>query len=388
MRVLGIETSCDETAAAVVEDGRWIRSNVVASQIALHRAYGGVVPELAARGHVTAIMPVVRAAMAEAGITPAGLDAIAVTTGPGLAGALLVGANTAKGMAYATGLPLIGVNHLEGHIAANWLVPVVGPADSQAAVGDPGPPPLPALCLLVSGGHTELILVEAPGRYRHLGRTRDDAAGEAFDKGARLLGLGYPGGPAIQAAAAQGDPGRFELPRAWLRDSLDFSFSGLKTALLRTVEPYRIRDDTPRPVDGSPFPAHRPVLLRDDLPVADLAAGFQAAVTDVLATRAVEAAFVTGARSLVLAGGVAANAELRARLDRAVSARWPGGDRPAIRYPALWLCTDNAAMIAAAGSWRFRAAAADWSGEIRPRWPLAELAPVPGTNETPSTPAR
>ncbi|HEV2527470.1 MAG TPA: tRNA (adenosine(37)-N6)-threonylcarbamoyltransferase complex transferase subunit TsaD [Thermomicrobiales bacterium] len=385
MRILGIETSCDETAAAIVEDGRWIRSNVVASQIALHRTYGGVVPELAARGHVTAIMPVVRTALDEAGLTLADVGAIAVTTGPGLAGALLVGANTAKGMAFATGLRLIGVNHLEGHIAANWLVPAVVPAGSESGITDPGPPPLPAICLLVSGGHSELILVEAPGRYRHLGRTRDDAAGEAFDKGARLLGLGYPGGPAIQAAASGGDPDRFDLPRAWLPGSNDFSFSGLKTALLRAVDPYRIQDDAPRPVDDSPFPAHRPVRLRDDLPVADLAAGFQAAVTDVLATKTVEAAATTGARSLVLAGGVAANAALRERLVQAVERRWPRGGGPEIRYPALWLCTDNAAMIAEAGSWRLGEATAGWSGEIRPRWPLAELAelaPMPGTSGT------
>ncbi len=376
MRILGIETSCDETAAAVVEDGRWIRSNVVASQISLHRTYGGVVPELAARSHVTAIMPVIRAALGEAGVTLQDLDGIAVTTGPGLAGALLVGANTAKGIAYATGLPLVGVNHLEGHIAANWLVPAVVTFGHEVETEDTGPPPLPAICLLVSGGHTELILVEAPGRYRHLGRTRDDAAGEAFDKGARLLGLGYPGGPAIQSAASGGDEDRFELPRAWLPDSHDFSFSGLKTALLRIVEPYRLRDDTPRPVDHAPFPAHRPVRLRDDTPVADLAAAFQAAVADVLATKAVGAVAATGARSLVLAGGVAANATLRERLATAVAARWPGGGGPEIRYPALWLCTDNAAMIAAAGTWRMAEASTDWSDDVRPRWPLSELEPL------------
>ena len=388
MRILAIETSCDETAAAVVEDGRWIRSSVVASQIALHRQYGGVVPELAARGHVTAIMPTVRAALAEAGLAARELDAIAVTTGPGLAGALLVGANAAKGLAYATGLPLIGVNHLEGHIAANWLVPEVVPPGNEpvfaevtaVTIGVDGrdasrPPVLPAICLLVSGGHSEIVLVEAPGRYRHLGRTRDDAAGEAFDKGARLLGLGYPGGPAIQRAAEGGAPDRFELPRAWLPDTFDLSFSGLKTALLRLIEPYRLPAE-PAPPDDAPFPVHRPRPLRDDLPVADLAAGYQAAVADVLATKAVEAARSTGARSLVLAGGVAANAALRDRLAGTVVRVWPGGDGPEVRYPPLWLCTDNAAMIGAAAFWRRDEATRDWSGDIRPRWPLAELPPL------------
>lgn len=377
MRILAIETSCDETAAAVVEDGRWVRSSVVASQIALHQAYGGVVPELAARGHVTAIMPVVRAALAQAGVTVPEIDAFAVTTGPGLAGALLVGVNAAKGLAYAADRPLIGVNHLEGHIAANWLVPrVVAAGTDERELPPFEPPALPALCLLVSGGHSEIILIEAPGRYRHLGRTRDDAAGEAFDKGARLLGLGYPGGPVIQAAAAEGDPARFDLPRAWLPDSDDFSFSGLKTALLRLIEPYRLPAE-PAPPDDAPFPVHRPRRLRDDLPVADLAAGYQAAVVDVLASKAVAAARTHGARSLVLAGGVAANAALRQRIADEVAGRWAGGGAPEVRYPALWLCTDNAAMIAAAAFWRLGEATRRWSGDVRPRWPLAELTPLP-----------
>ncbi len=376
MRILAIETSCDETAAAVVEDGRWVRSSVVASQIALHQAYGGVVPELAARGHVTAIMPVVRAALTEAGVTTAEIDAFAVTTGPGLAGALLVGVNAAKGLAYATDRPLIGVNHLEGHIAANWLVPrVVPPGSDLDLVPAFEPPALPALCLLVSGGHSEIILIEAPGRYRHLGRTLDDAAGEAFDKGARLLGLGYPGGPVIQAAAQRGDPTRFELPRAWLPDTDDFSFSGLKTALLRLIEPYRLPAE-PAPPDDAPFPAHRPRKLRDDLPVADLAAGYQAAVVDVLASKAVAAARTHGARSLVLAGGVAANAALRQRIVDTVAATWRDGGAPEIRYPSLWLCTDNAAMIGSAAFWRLDDATRDWSGDVRPRWPLADLIPA------------
>lgn len=375
MRILAIETSCDETAAAVVEDGRWVRSSVVASQMELHRAYGGVVPELAARGHVTAIDPVVRAALAGAGLAAREVDAIAVTVGPGLAGALLVGVNAAKGLAWATGRPLIAVNHLEGHIAANWLVPEVVPSGRPAAEVI-APPALPALCLLVSGGHSELILVEAPGRYRHLGRTRDDAAGEAFDKGARLLGLGYPGGPVIQAAAAAGDPERFDLPRASLPDSSDFSFSGLKTALLRQIEPWRLPADD-APPDDAPFPTHRPRRLDPAAPVADLAAGFQAAIVDALVGKTVEAAVATGARSLVLAGGVAANAALRERLAAAVARTWPGDGAPEVRYPALWLCTDNAAMIGAAAHWRAASVAADWTADVRPRWPLAELPALP-----------
>ena len=375
VNLLGIETSCDETAAAVVAKGRLIRANVVASQIALHQRYGGVVPELAARGHVTAIIPVIETALAEAGMVIADIDAIAVTTGPGLAGALLVGVNVAKGLAWVTGRPLIGVNHLEGHIAANWLVPAVAAGPDMDVPDDWLPPALPALCLLVSGGHTELILVEAPGRYRHLGRTRDDAAGEAFDKGARLMGLGYPGGPAIQRTAAMGDPERIALPRAWMDGSDDFSFSGLKTALLHATESYRL-PDAPAPSDGAPFPVHRPRRYRDDLPIADLAASYQAAVVDVLASKTVAAARRTGARSLVLAGGVAANQALRDRLASEVARAWPADGAPEVRYPPLWLCTDNAAMIAAAGSWRRREADRDWRLDVRPRWPLAELPPI------------
>ena len=218
MNILGIETSCDETAAAVVVDGQRVRSNVVASQIALHQAHGGVVPELAARRHVTVIIPVVQAALEEAGLGRGDVDVLAVTEGPGLAGSLLVGVNVAKAMAYALDRPLVAINHLEAHIYANWLgLPGESP---------PSPPTFPLVCLLVSGGHTELILMTGHGRYRHLGRTLDDAAGEAFDKGARLLGLGYPGGPAIERAAADGHPGRFDLPRSWLGDGYDFSFSG------------------------------------------------------------------------------------------------------------------------------------------------------------------
>ena len=262
MNILGIETSCDETAAAVVTAGRRVRSNVIASQIQIHQPHGGVVPELAARQHVTAIVPTVEAALSEAGVTRDALDVIAVTIGPGLAGSLLVGVNAAKALAYALDRPLVGVNHLEAHIYANWLTPADEPVSR--------PPAFPLLCLLVSGGHTELIEMTDHGQYHHLGRTLDDAAGEAFDKGARLLGLGYPGGPAIQRAAASGDPAAFALPRAWLGDSDDFSFSGLKTALLRLVEPYRLERPEPAPVAGrpsGPFVEHRPPVFRPGIPI-------------------------------------------------------------------------------------------------------------------------
>jgi N6-L-threonylcarbamoyladenine synthase len=365
MNVLAIETSCDETAAAVVVDGRRARSNVVASQIALHRAHGGVVPELAARGHVTAIVPVIEAALAEAGMARGEVDAVAVTEGPGLVGSLLVGVNVAKALAYALDRPLVPVNHLEAHVYANW---VVLPGE------EPTPPPaFPLVCLLVSGGHTELIVMEGHGRYRHLGRTLDDAAGEAFDKGARLLGLGYPGGPAIQRAAEGGDPARFDLPRAWLGDSWDFSFSGLKTALLRLTEPWRLPAPiAPRPAAGTPsgpFPEHRPHLYAPAAPIADLAAAYQEAVVEVLAVKTARAAREFGARAVLLAGGVAANAALRARLTAEVARAC--GDGVPVRYPPPALCTDNAAMIAGAAYFALRRGAqAGWEMDVHPRLPL------------------
>lgn len=371
MNILGIETSCDETAAAVVVGGRRVRSNVIASQIALHRAHGGVVPELAAREHVTAIVPVVEAALAEAGITKSEIDAVAVTAGPGLAGALLVGVNVAKALAYGLERPLVPVNHLEAHLYANWLT--LPDPDQPDALLVP-PPQFPALCLLVSGGHTELILMTAHGRYHHLGRTLDDAAGEAFDKGARLLGLGFPGGPAMQRAAESGDPARFDLPRAWLGDSDDFSFSGLKTALLRLIEPYRVPTAEP-PTYGSagPFPLHRPVILTSEAPVADLAAAFQEAVVDVLAVKTAKAAKTHGVNTVLLAGGVAANKALRERLAADV-ARLCGADPP-VRYPPLALCTDNAAMVAGAAHFAMRAGIqAGWEADVYPRLALGEHA--------------
>jgi N6-L-threonylcarbamoyladenine synthase len=337
VNILAIETSCDETAAAVIQDGRLVRSNIVWSQLAAHQRYGGVVPELAARAHITAIMPVIREALDVAGIDLDGIEAIAVTNRPGLSGALLVGVNAAKAMAMAKGLPLVGVHHIEGHIAADWLID-----DTQ----DFGEIELPAVCLVVSGGHTDLLLMTGHGEYRLLGTTLDDAAGEAFDKGARLLGLGYPGGPAIQRAAAGGDPGAIPLPRAWLEDSYDFSFSGLKTALLRLTEPYRVPAE--RPVaTGKPFAVHVPAEYREDLPVADLAAGFEAAIVDVLVTKTIRAAVELGARTVLLAGGVAANARLRESLAA------HAGDKNVL-CPRLTYCTDNAAMIGAAGYWAYR----------------------------------
>lgn len=330
VNILGIETSCDETAAAVVEDGTDVLSNVISSQIDLHQAHGGVVPELAARGQVTAIIPVIDAALAEAGITADDLDAIAFTNSPGLAGSLLVGVNAAKAWAWSIGKPLIPVNHLEGHVHANWL----HRPDEQSQE-----PEFPAVCLLVSGGHTELILMRSHDQYELLGQSIDDAAGEAFDKGARLLGLGYPGGPAIQNASEGGDPTAYAFPRSQLGGSLDFSFSGLKTSLLRQVDQYRFPDDRPKQT-GAIFPKHRPPLYRDDLPLADLAASYQEAIVDVLATKLVRATVESGARSMLLAGGVAANRHLRERI------RQLAPEGVIARWPAMEYCTDNAAMIA------------------------------------------
>jgi N6-L-threonylcarbamoyladenine synthase len=324
MLVLGIETSCDETAVGVVADGRRLLANVVASQAAVHARYGGVVPEVASRHHLEAMLPVVRAALQEAGCRPSDLDAVAVTAGPGLAGSLLVGLNTAKALAYGWSRPLIAVNHLEGHIYANWL--------------SEGVPELPAIVLIVSGGHSEIVLAEAPGRYRLVGRTRDDAAGEAFDKTARLLGLGFPGGPAIEREARGAGARPPRLPRAWLGQSSDFSFSGLKTAVARLA------------AEGS-------------APVADIAAGFQTAVVDVLTRKTVRAVEASGACCVLLSGGVAANGPLRAALrDAAPVPVWA---------PPPILCTDNGAMIAAAAHYRAESGAAGLDLDVRAAWPVA-----------------
>lgn len=313
-KVLGIETSCDETSAAVVADGRTVLSNVISSQVEIHRKYGGVVPEIASRRHVESVLPVVVEALDTAGLSVNGLDGIAVTAGPGLAGALLVGVSFAKALAFSRGLPLTGVNHLEGHLHANWLVePDLG---------------FPVVCLIVSGGHTDLVLVKGHGDFEILGRTRDDAAGEAFDKAARAMGLGYPGGPAIQRAAETGEPGKIRLPRAYLEEgTFDFSFSGIKTAVVLAME-----------------------KTDPEWTVADLAAEFQEAVAEVLVSKTIEAAGETGVTKVAIAGGVAANSTLRQRMAEVTASR---GMRLVV--PPLELCTDNAAMVAAAGYHRFQA---------------------------------
>jgi N6-L-threonylcarbamoyladenine synthase len=342
-RLLGIETSCDETAVAIVRDGRSIESNVVASQTDLHARYGGVVPEQASRAHLRAILPSLEQALLEAGVGWEAIDAIAVTHGPGLAGALLVGLNVAKGLAFALRKPLLGINHLEGHVYANWL-------DASAA----NAPEFPLVALIVSGGHSDLALADGHGQYRRLGRTLDDAAGEAFDKVARLLGLGFPGGPIIERLAADGDPERFPFPRAWLgEDSWDVSFSGLKTAVRNQVaalgvDPERASADE----------------RRARLPVADLAASFQQAVVDVLATKAARAAHTFGAARLALGGGVAANRTLLRRVQEL--AQLP------VLCPPPRLCTDNAAMIAAAGYFRYTAGQRDdLRLDVEPGLPIA-----------------
>lgn len=317
MRVLAIESSCDETAAAVVRDGRWIEGNSVATQIPLHQAFGGVVPEIASRAHVRALAPVVMAAMEEAEVGWDDIDLIAATRGPGLAGSLLIGLSGAKAIAYSRDLPFVAVNHLEGHIYANWLAPREHEADSPPA------PEFPLLCLVVSGGHSDLVLMRGHGDFERIGRTRDDAAGEAFDKVARILGLGFPGGPLIQKAAEQGDPSHYHLARAWLRGTYDFSFSGVKTAALRLVETFE---------DGQ-------------VPVADVAAAFQESVADVLSAKTVQASQEFAVRQVAVAGGVAANSALRAMVrDRCTVP---------VLLPALAYCTDNAAMIASAAYFRF-----------------------------------
>jgi N6-L-threonylcarbamoyladenine synthase len=313
--VLGIESSCDETAAAVVADGHRLLSSVIASQVKDHAPFGGVVPELASRRHLDNAVPVVRAALAEAGLTLADLTGIAVTQGPGLIGALLIGLNLAKGLAWSLDLPIVGVSHLEGHLAALALTP--------------DPPPFPHVALLVSGGHTSIYLVRGPGQQEELGQTVDDAAGEAYDKVAKLYGLGYPGGVIIDRLAAQGDPHAIRLPRPRLHDgTLDFSFAGLKTAVVNFREKHR----------GEPYR------------IEDLCAGFQEAVVEVLVKKTLAAAQAHGVTHLALTGGVAANRRLRAQMAESAQAAGLG-----ITLPPPELCTDNAAMIAAAGCHGLRA---------------------------------
>ncbi len=305
MIVLGIETSCDETAASLVRDGRHILSNVVFSQVGIHARYGGIVPEVASRRHLAAVVPVIERAFEEASAGWADLDAVAVTCGPGLAGSLLVGLNTAKAISFTRSLPLTGVNHLEAHIYANWL--------SSKEIS------FPLVCLIVSGGHTDLVLMRGHGDYTLLGQTRDDAAGEAFDKAARILGLGYPGGPAIDRVADSGSE-NLDLPRAWLKGSSDFSFSGLKTALLRSKEAGSI----------------------DSIP--DAAASFRQAVVDVLVKKTVNAARKYNVAQIAISGGVASNRLLRAEMANKSPVE--------VLIPPGQLCTDNAAMVAACGYYR------------------------------------
>jgi N6-L-threonylcarbamoyladenine synthase len=338
-RILGIETSCDETAAAVVENGRNIISNIVASQAELHAPYGGVFPEVASRAHIETIHQVVSSALSEAHVALEVVDAIAVTRGPGLAGSLVVGMNMAKGLALGSGLPMIGINHLEAHLYSIWLVE------------DEPEPTFPLLGLIVSGGHTELVLMRDHLVYERLGGTLDDAAGEAFDKVARLLGLAYPGGPPIQQAAETGDAESFKFPRAWLEGTWDFSFSGLKTAVLREV-----RQRQPELEAGVEAP-------RPGLPISNLAASFQDAVVDVLVGKTLAAAEEFGAVEILVAGGVSANHALReAFLSRS---------KIPVRVPPLSLCTDNAAMVAAVGHWRFLAGQRDaLDADVLPTWAI------------------
>ena len=347
--VLAIESSCDETGVALIEGGRTILANVVASQIALHAASGGIVPEVAARAHLRWIVPALDEAWADAGVTWSDIDAVAVTYGPGLAGSLLVGINMAKALAWVHEVPLVGVNHLEGHVYAAWLADAATPSTE---------PVFPLVALVVSGGHTFLAEMRDHLTYRLLGATVDDAAGEAFDKVGRLLGLGYPGGPAISRAAEAASDRDRVFPRAWLGDSFDFSFSGLKTAARRIVTAARqeagLEED--------------PITPLPESVVAELSWGFQDAVVDVLVTKTLRAARAVGARSIVLGGGVAANPALRVRL---------AGEAEAMGVPLIVprpsLCTDNGAMIGAAGARRYEAGVRSGLDlDARPSLPLAQ----------------
>lgn len=342
MIILGFESSCDETGVAAVCTERGLLSHALYSQIAMHEAYGGVVPELASRDHIRRVVPLTREVFATAGISVHDVGAVAYTAGPGLAGALLVGAGVAQAFAWSRGLPAIPIHHLEGHL--------LSPLMSEPR------PAFPFVALLVSGGHTQLMRVDGVGRYTLLGETLDDAAGEAFDKSAKLMGLGYPGGPALSRLAGQGDVERFALPRPMLHSKdLDFSFSGLKTAVLTRMQGL-VRDEA-----------------WDDQARADLAAATQAAIVDVLAAKAIRALKQTGLKSLVVAGGVGANARLREHFAQAL---------PALRaqafFPPLDLCTDNGAMIAFAAAQRVNAGLVDLTDTrhaftVRPRWDLAEV---------------
>ena len=337
MRVLGIETSCDETGVALYDSEQGLLADALYSQVALHAEFGGVVPELASRDHVRKTLPLAREVMTRAGLTLADLDGVAYTAGPGLIGALLVGAAIGRSLAFGLGIPAVAVHHMEGHLLAPLL--------------EPAPPAFPFVALLVSGGHTMLVEVGGIGRYRVLGDTLDDAVGEAFDKTAKMLGLGYPGGPAVAALAEQGDPGRYRFPRPMTdRPGLDFSFSGLKTFTLNTLQAS----------DGSGQAR------------ADIARAFEEAVADTLAIKCRRAIEQTGFSTLVVAGGVAANRRLRQRLD-ALGAK----QGFTVRYPRLDFCTDNGAMIAYAGCQRLTAGQHEGPAfTARARWDLEALASI------------
>jgi len=347
MRILALESSCDESAVAVYDDRAGLLAHEIHSQVDLHRVYGGVVPELASRDHVRRLLPLVRTALADAKTTPAQLDGVAYTAGPGLIGALLTGAALGRSLAYAWKVPAVAVHHLEGHLLAPLLE-------------DP-PPPFPHLALLVSGGHTMLIDVAAPGHYVLLGETRDDAAGEAFDKSAKLLGLPYPGGPELAKLATSGYAARFDFPRPMLdRAGLEFSFSGLKTAVSLAV-----RDRAA--ANGGAL---------DTQTRADIAAGVQEAIVDTLVNKTLRALDETGYEALVVAGGVGANLALRSRLDAAVARQ---GAK--VFYPRIEFCTDNAAMIAVAGLARLKAGTHETAAiRARANWSLAELGPLGETS--------
>ena len=364
--LLAIETSCDETAAAVVADGRYVYSNIVASQVEIHQKYGGVVPELASRQHLKAIVPVVTEALVAADVAWEELDGIAVTNGPGLAGALLVGVNFAKSLAFSLGVPLIGVNHLEGHVYAAWL------SRSRRARRDVDDDELqfPLLALVVSGGHTELVLMRGHGDYGLIGATRDDAAGEAFDKVGRILGLPFPGGPSVQLAAEQlsryglrGRRNMVDLPRAWMQGTYEFSFSGVKTAVLRYMQSRMKDQDLSEPIAVGPGG-----IVNTEVPlyVAQVASSFQQSVADVLVAKTVDAAREFKVKMILVVGGVAANSLLREE----ITAHAP----VPVRIPDFAFCTDNAAMIGACGYYRLQQGlVSDMTLDVDPGARLAPL---------------
>ena len=341
MRVLGIETSCDETGVAIYDSERGLMAHVLYSQVKMHAEFGGVVPELASRDHIRKLLPLIHEVFAQAGLDLGDVDGVAYTAGPGLIGALMVGASTARSLAFGWGVPALGVHHMEGHLLAPML-------ESEA-------PSYPFVTLLVSGGHTMLVDVQSPGHYEILGETLDDAAGEAFDKTAKMMGLPYPGGPLLSKIAANGTPGRFKFPRPMTdRPGLEFSFSGLKTSVRLVIAKHTVNEVVP------------------EQDMADIAYAFQEAVVDTLAIKCRRALQHTGHKNLVIAGGVSANTRLRTRLAELVKK-----ERCQLYYPRSEFCTDNGAMIAYAGWLRMRAGQQSPLGlEIKPRWPLNTLEPI------------